>query len=265
MRRFQPQWDALDGLVFKIGDPEGDSVHPENGYNCFEGSMLVSTVVGLKPIRDINIGERIITSKGIFCVKDSWCNGIKDVYKIVIQNKSHMYTIYATKNHKIYTKEKGFIAMDKLNPLKEYTFMNSMVELFKANLIIDYCSHFITDVYDLSIDEKEEFFVNKILFHNCRCHSEPADDDYIQENDKTVSKGSDYLDAKDPETGNPYIPEQFRYNPGIQGAMPNDSSYFDVLSSANKGNAKLFEDDSNEKRTLHITSRNTLHHLSRFA
>ncbi len=79
--------------------------------------------------------------------------------------------------------------------------------------------------------------------YNCRCHSEPADDDYIQENDKTVSKGSDYLDAKDPETGNPYIPEQFRYNPGIQGAMPNDTSYFDVLSSANKGNAKLFEDE----------------------
>ena len=127
-----------------------------------------------------------------------------------------------------------------------------MVELFKANLIIDYCSHFITDVYDLSIDEKEEFFVNKILFHNCRCHSEPVDYDYIQENDKTVSKGSDYLDAKDPETGNPYIPEQFRYNPGIQGAMPNDSSYFEVLSSANKGNAKLFEDDSNEQKLTNL-------------
>jgi hypothetical protein len=76
---------------------------------------------------------------------------------------------------------------------------------------------------------------------NCRCHSEPVDDQYIREENKQVSKGSDYLNEKDPETGKPYINENFRFNPGKQGAYPNDSSYSEVFSSANKGNAQLFD------------------------
>lgn len=77
----------------------------------------------------------------------------------------------------------------------------------------------------------------------CRCHSEPADDQYLKEENKTVSKGSDYLNEDDPKTGKPYIGEDFRFNPGKQGAMPNDSSYSEVFSSANKGNAELFKNE----------------------
>jgi SPP1 gp7 family putative phage head morphogenesis protein len=76
---------------------------------------------------------------------------------------------------------------------------------------------------------------------NCRCHAEPVDGQYLKENDKQVSKGSDYLEKDDPKTGKPYVDEDFRFNPGKQGAMPNDSSYSEVFSSANKGNEALFD------------------------
>ena len=75
----------------------------------------------------------------------------------------------------------------------------------------------------------------------CRCHSEPVDDMYLKEENKEVSKGSDYLNEKDPETGNAYIDKNFRYNPGIQGPLPNDSSYFDVLKNINKLDAEDFD------------------------
>jgi len=76
---------------------------------------------------------------------------------------------------------------------------------------------------------------------NCRCHGEPVDDQYLKEENKQVSKGEDYLNEKDPESGKPYVNENFRFNQFHQGAMPNNSSYSEVLSSANKGNAELFD------------------------
>lgn len=75
---------------------------------------------------------------------------------------------------------------------------------------------------------------------NCRCTAEPVNDRYLKEENKTVSKGSDYLDKTDPKTGKPYVDEDFRFNPGKQ-VMPNNSSYSEVFSSANKGNANLFD------------------------
>ncbi len=75
---------------------------------------------------------------------------------------------------------------------------------------------------------------------NCRCHSELVDNQELKESGKEVTKGLDILEKNDPETGKPYVDEQFRFNPGVQGALPNNSSYSEVLSSANKGNAELF-------------------------
>lgn len=75
---------------------------------------------------------------------------------------------------------------------------------------------------------------------NCRCVSELVNDRTLREENKTVSKGSDYWDKNDPKTGKPYVDPDFRFNPGKQ-TMPNDSSYFQVFKSANKGNVNLFD------------------------
>lgn len=74
---------------------------------------------------------------------------------------------------------------------------------------------------------------------NCRCNGDPISDDEI--GDKEISKGSDYLTKDDPETGKPYVDENFRFNPGVQ-PMPNDGEgYFDVLKSANKADQGTFD------------------------
>lgn len=74
---------------------------------------------------------------------------------------------------------------------------------------------------------------------NCRCTTRTVDSRYLNENNKTLSKGEDYLNKIDPETGKPYIDKDFRFNPGKQ-TLPNNSSYSEVLSSANKLKSKDF-------------------------
>ena len=75
---------------------------------------------------------------------------------------------------------------------------------------------------------------------DCRCHSEPLDDSDLTEQDLEVSEGKDYLTEKD-ENGKDYVDPDFRFNPGKQGPMTNDSDYFHVLPSANKSDYELFD------------------------
>jgi predicted GNAT family acetyltransferase len=103
------------------------------------------------------------------------------------------------------------------------------------------------NIYNLDIKNDESYITDIGIVHNCRCHAEPVDGQYLKENDKQVSKGSDYLEKDDPKTGKPYVDEDFRFNPGKQGTMPNNSSYSEVFSSANKGNETLFDLPSVEK------------------
>lgn len=67
---------------------------------------------------------------------------------------------------------------------------------------------------------------------NCRCTADNVDDRYLKDTDTKVSKGEDFLDKKDSH-GEYYVDPAFRYSPGKQ-VLPNDSSYSEVLKSANK-------------------------------
>jgi hypothetical protein len=70
---------------------------------------------------------------------------------------------------------------------------------------------------------------------NCRCSAESVDDQYLEENKLkalTNEEAKGYLESD--------VDQQFRTNPAIQGTLPNTGSYFEVMGSANEGNAKLF-------------------------
>lgn len=84
---------------------------------------------------------------------------------------------------------------------------------------------------------------------NCRCHGEPVDDAYLQENGKTVNRGAESIKLRDEN-----IASNFRYNPANQGPMPNDHSYFDLFPSANSGNANLFGLDPLQGGGAHLSA-----------
>lgn len=71
---------------------------------------------------------------------------------------------------------------------------------------------------------------------NCRCVGDPIDGDYLKDNNvryQTNDEAKGLLEEN--------VDEQFRYNPAIQGPLPNEHSYFDTFPNANKGNSDLFD------------------------
>jgi SPP1 gp7 family putative phage head morphogenesis protein len=70
---------------------------------------------------------------------------------------------------------------------------------------------------------------------NCRCIGEPTDGQYLDENKLTPQTGAQARQLLEDN-----VDEQFRYNPAVQGPMPNKHSYFQTLPNANGGNAELF-------------------------
>jgi hypothetical protein len=74
---------------------------------------------------------------------------------------------------------------------------------------------------------------------NCRCWGDNVNDAYLKENNKTVTKGSDILEAKD-ENGKYYVDPQFRFSPENQ-VLPNTGGYFQLFNNINKLNADSFD------------------------
>jgi SPP1 gp7 family putative phage head morphogenesis protein len=70
---------------------------------------------------------------------------------------------------------------------------------------------------------------------NCRCIGDPVDGMYLDDNSvspQTNAQAKGILEDT--------VDEQFRYNPAVQGPMPNKHSYFQVMKNANSGDSQLF-------------------------
>lgn len=95
----------------------------------------------------------------------------------------------------------------------------------------------VGNVYKIGDPDGDEIFPPNGF--NCGCGSETVDDDYLDENEKEVSKGEDDIDKVSP---------QFRFNPADQGILPKEShSYYEVLKNANDLNHDDFSEDETEE------------------
>lgn len=73
---------------------------------CFTGDTLVMTTNGYKQIKDIQIGDSVITHTGTFKkVLNVFNNGLKDIVKIKCMSVDE---IKCTSNHKFYVREKKY-------------------------------------------------------------------------------------------------------------------------------------------------------------
>lgn len=95
---------------------------------------------------------------------------------------------------------------------------------------------------------------------NCRCSGDNVDDQYLAENKKSVltnEEAGHYLENN--------VDERFRFNPAVQGSMPNTGSYFEVLPNANKAGYKDFglptANELGGDKELTGLSAKGLHHL----
>ncbi|MBU5669550.1 DNA (cytosine-5-)-methyltransferase [Peptoniphilus sp. MSJ-1] len=74
------------------------------GFPCFSGDTLVTTITGVKPIKDIKVGERVLTHNSKFKeVLNVWKKESDDLYKIKYQGSDGLRV---TGNHKLYVRSK---------------------------------------------------------------------------------------------------------------------------------------------------------------
>jgi len=82
----------------------------DQNNHCVDENTLVITDKGDVKIRDINIGDRVLTRIGYQKVTKVWDNGIKDTVLL----KYGRYELICTSDHKIFTENKGFVRSDSL-------------------------------------------------------------------------------------------------------------------------------------------------------
>lgn len=76
-----------------------------HGSPCFTGETLVMTKDGLKEIKDITIGDEVLSHDNKFhLVKNFFNNGMKNIVEVATSN---CHQIKTTKNHKLYVRQKN--------------------------------------------------------------------------------------------------------------------------------------------------------------
>lgn len=81
--------------------------------HCFVGGTLIQTKKGSVPIKNVVIGDEVLTRFGFKKVLKWWDNGYKRVNKYSLQTDMGIIKLECTPNHKIYT-NKGWIPISKL-------------------------------------------------------------------------------------------------------------------------------------------------------
>lgn len=91
-------FDKLKAELMAFPDGEHDDF-------CLEGDTLVATMSGDKPIKDIKVGDKLITPLGLSEVTDCGVTGYKETIK--------KFGLKATKDHKVFT-GKSFDRLDNI-------------------------------------------------------------------------------------------------------------------------------------------------------
>jgi len=114
--------EGARGRIFKnwlpITDAEFEALpHPsyygtDFGFSCLVGSTMVQTDVGEKALRDIVVGDRVLTRQGYKAVTSTSAQGAKEVYGL---DFGYGRSIIATGDHRIYTGD-GWKTAEQLSP-----------------------------------------------------------------------------------------------------------------------------------------------------
>lgn len=99
------QWLTVGGKP--INKPIDDFNH------CFVGATLVETINGQVPIKDIQVGDFVLTSKGYKRVLLKHNNGLKQVSQFSMQFDTFSLSLCCTKTHKVKT-DKSWKEIEKL-------------------------------------------------------------------------------------------------------------------------------------------------------
>lgn len=138
-----------------------DLLKENNGFLCIEESQKISTLNGLKAIKDVSVGDLVYTTRGLEKVNKVFNNGIKDVYEL----KTRHGSVVCTKDHKILTKN-GWKEYNNIK-IGEYVWQFREKDEFYLSQVISKSYVGERTVYDLEINNTHNFVAGGIVVHNC--------------------------------------------------------------------------------------------------
>lgn len=155
-----------DGHSYLSGTIMSHNVHPAVlllDEACFTGDTLILTERGQIPIKDVLVGDRVLTHKGnwktVLAVLD---HGIKDT--LTLSGEKH-FSVECTPNH-------HFWAKASLDAEPEWIPARDMVGKFcltKDGISIEVVSVMLGKpkvVYDLTVEDDSSYVANNVLVHN---------------------------------------------------------------------------------------------------
>lgn len=158
-------WGILKGVVYEnweVKDFDKESfdtyrVGVDWGFACLSGETLVDTELGKKKLKDIKIGDKVLTRQGFRKVIHTQCNGQKEVYAIDFGNKK---SIIATGDHRIFTAS-GWKRVDELQELETLC-------VNKSNLMAKFIKKLLGNgqLNILDVTRKESWFIYIEKFGN---------------------------------------------------------------------------------------------------
>jgi intein/homing endonuclease len=159
------QCEALEAQIFTIEEAQGIiPVHP----SCFPRGVIITTDKGLFPIEDVNINDFVLTRLGyqrvVKTMKRPWTGNLITIFfnKIHWLSCTSDHPIFDSKTRK-FREAQTFIAGDEIK-IGFNSGIPVLIESVEEELITK-----PINVYNLTIENKEEYYANNVLVHNCRC------------------------------------------------------------------------------------------------
>lgn len=105
------------GIIFldrmNEANPTPQAGEIESTNPCVTGETLVATEFGLIPARDLRVGMRVLTPKGLKPITKVLNNGVKDVYEVTTEGGNQLR---ATADHKLMTVDGRWVPVSDLKP-----------------------------------------------------------------------------------------------------------------------------------------------------
>lgn len=107
---FENEYDNYE-LEYINGAPTGKPVKKDD--HCFIGSTMITTDNGNVMIKDIKVGDNVLTSNGYKKVLKTWDNGIKNTLEYFLYIGDDIVSLTCTPNHRVQT-NLGWTEISKL-------------------------------------------------------------------------------------------------------------------------------------------------------
>lgn len=157
-------------LVADLFNAVGCCVVAGNVRRCLPGNAMVHTINGLVPIKDVEIGDLVLTSRKEYRkVSNKFEQGVQKLVKIITASGEFR----CTSNHKmaVYDEIENIYKWTPTSDIRREDLLLTNKDLspscwFKPDEVLDIVEDKEEETWDIEVEEKHEFFCNGYLTHN---------------------------------------------------------------------------------------------------